>query len=216
MPTHDEPKADIPLAPPRNHYQWSRRGLAWKLFAYTFPVIVLIVSLTQVGVATLNYRQQLRAHLARAKITASLTAEALSKPVWNIDRSVIESQIKAIEQDENFRYARLLDENGDVLMELGRRPESSQVVVVQEPIMEPGGKNQIGRFLLVMSTEELRSGGLLSSRNRAGGHCHSSGRLHYHSAHHPGPPGQNPLATPASSHGQSRTKSLDQSGLERR
>jgi phosphoserine phosphatase RsbU/P len=134
-----------------------RRGLARKVFAFTFPVIALVVFLTQVGVAVINYREQLRTHLDRARLTATLTAEALARPVWNLDQPVFESQVRAIEQDDNFRHARLLDEKGRVLFQTGNTDPSSDTIEVRAPIKEPGGTNPIGEFILIMSTAELRS-----------------------------------------------------------
>ena len=132
-----------------------RRGLARKVFYRTFPVIFLIVLLTQVGVGLLNYRDQLRDAAARAELTARLTAEALARPLWNLDRPVFESQIRAIERDHSFRHALLLDEKGGQLFTLGQDPGSSRSLRASAPILEPNGKNRIGRFVLVVSTSHL-------------------------------------------------------------
>ena len=136
---------------------WAGRGLAWKFFACTFPFIFLVVLGTQIVLAWLNYQDQLASHLARARLTASLTAEALSKPLWNLDRAVYQSQIRAIAQDENFRQAVLRDENGKELFRLGENTTEDQVVQVTRQIKDPGDKGKaIGSFKLIVSTKSLR------------------------------------------------------------
>lgn len=135
---------------------WVKGGLAWKVFAYTFPVISLVVLATQIAVGWLNYQEQLATHDARARLTAGLMAEALSKPMWNLDEAVYQAQIKAIAQDASFRAAILRDEKGKILFRLGDTQAGGHQIEVDQPIKDPGGKEVIGRFRLVMSTESLR------------------------------------------------------------
>ena len=136
---------------------WSHRGLAWKVFAYTFPFIFLVVLGTQIVLAWINYQDRLASHTARTRLTASLTAEALSKSLWNLDSAVYKSQIRAIAQDENFRQAVLWDENGKELFRLGEDTPGRQVIEVTRQIKDPGNKDtDIGKFRLVISTKALR------------------------------------------------------------
>ncbi|MFH1138330.1 MAG: SpoIIE family protein phosphatase [Pseudomonadota bacterium] len=137
-----------------------KRGLAWKVFALTFPVIFVIVLTTQLGVGWINYREQMAIHVARAKVIADLTAEALSKPLWNLDQAVYESQIKAISQDDNFRGATLWDERGNILFQLGQAPDDGHFIEASESIKGPQGREIIGRFQVVMSTKSLGAGAL--------------------------------------------------------
>lgn len=152
--TTTEPKPNPgPATQPRQVL--ARRGLAWKIFKLTFPLIFLIVLITQVGVGYLDYLSRLETYHERAELTARLTAEALSRPVWNLDRSVFESQIRAIERDNSFRHARLLDEKGNVIFALGAKPQGSRVIAASAPVLEPGGGSRIGAFELYISTEQL-------------------------------------------------------------
>ncbi|MCB2186889.1 MAG: SpoIIE family protein phosphatase [Deltaproteobacteria bacterium] len=132
-----------------------KQGLARKVFYATFPVIFGIVLLTQLAVGYLNYQEQWEFNASRAQLTARLTAAALARPVWNLDRPVFEAQIRAIERDETFRYALLLDEKGAKLFELGAQPTDGRFIKVSTPVMEPGGQSHLGEFVLVVSTAHL-------------------------------------------------------------
>lgn len=134
---------------------FNRRNLAWKIFTFTFPFIFLIVLATQVGVAYMNYLGQLEAYRDRAELTADLTAEALSRPVWNLDRSVFTSQVQALANDNSFLHARLVDETGQVLFELGQKAQSSSIIEAVRPIQDPEGRQVIGRISLTISTAHL-------------------------------------------------------------
>ncbi len=131
------------------------RGLAWKTFRFTFPVILFIVLATQFCVGYFDYLDQIETYTNRTRLIAQLTAEALSRPVWNLDRSVFKSQIRAIAHDAGFRHARLIDDKGRLLFQLGRKPASSRVIRVMVPVAAPGGGKPIARFELYMSSQRL-------------------------------------------------------------
>ena len=153
------PSSSSNLDPAENRLGiWARKGLAWKFFAYTFPFICLVVLGTQIVLAWLNYQDRLATHLARTRLTASLTAEALSKSLWNMDSAVYKSQIRAISQDDNFVQATLWDEKGKELFRLDRKDTENGDVKVTRQIKDPGNKDaSIGKFQLVVSTKSLRN-----------------------------------------------------------
>lgn len=132
------------------------RGLTWKVFAYTFPMIAAIVLLTQATVGYFSFRERLTGFEARSGVIARLTAQALSRPLWNLDRPVFQAQMAAVAQDANFLYARLTGERGQVLLELGTPPaDPDRAVSISAPVMDPTGASRIGAFQLAMSTAHL-------------------------------------------------------------
>ena len=131
-----------------------KTGLARRVFSQTFPVISVIVLATQFGLGLLNYHGQLASHAARAELTANLITNPLAKAVWNMDQAMYASQLKAIAQDANFRWAGLWDEKGKQLFMLGQMP-NRRLIRVDKPLIAPGGSEVIGRFSLVMSTESV-------------------------------------------------------------
>lgn len=131
-------------------------ALASRLMLRTFPVIAVVVLLTQAAIAWLEYRDRSYQLANRASVVAGLTAEALSRPLWTLDRATYAAQVEAAARDPAFRFARILDEQGQPVLTVGEAPESNALHAVAE-IADPRGGQIIGRFELVMSRDELRA-----------------------------------------------------------
>ncbi len=133
------------------------RSLAVKLFAATFPVMVLAVMATQAAVGWLEYHTKLTALETRTRLLASLTVQAIERPLWTTDHAVYRAQIAALASDPAFVYARLDDEQGALLDERGHRPTAAGgTIAVSLPVPDPMGGTALGRFQLVMSKAELK------------------------------------------------------------
>lgn len=136
------------------------RGLALKMFVTTMPVVVLAVLLTQLAVGWLNYGARLDALAARADLMATLTAQAIARPLWNLDRPIYQAQVEALASDPGFVMARVFDEAGQVvLVRKAEAPQSAGTVLARKPIADPSGAGgRIGEFELVLSKAELEQG----------------------------------------------------------
>lgn len=136
------------------------RGLAVKMFATTLPVLVLAVFLTQLAVGWINYRARLNALEARADLIATLTAQAIARPLWNLDRAIYQAQVAALASDPGFIQARVFDETGKVVLTEGDDPaENVGTVQARKPVADPSGTGgRIGEFELVLSKAELERG----------------------------------------------------------
>lgn len=133
------------------------RSLGAKLLLRTFPVVALVVLLTQAGVAWVIWTDQRRDLVLHATMVADLTAEAIARPLWYFDRSVFEPQVRAIARDPDFRYSRVFDDRGIVLFEAGDRAalDADDVVVIKRDVVEPGEQRLVGRLEVVLGTSSL-------------------------------------------------------------
>ncbi|KYO51431.1 SpoIIE family protein phosphatase [Tistrella mobilis] len=133
-----------------------KRSLAAKLFRRTLPVVMLIVLLIQGSIAWITWTDQRRALERRAGVLTDLTAAAIATPLWYLDRTVFEPQVEALVSDRGFRYARVLDDNDEMLFETGTPPEpGSGAITVSRTIIEPQGHIKVGTLEVAFATGEL-------------------------------------------------------------
>ncbi|MBF0304306.1 MAG: SpoIIE family protein phosphatase [Alphaproteobacteria bacterium] len=132
-----------------------RRTLARKVFLATVPVVALVVLLTQLAIGLQRHDQQWAALEARATQVARLTAEAVSRPLWTLDRPIFESQLRAIERDPAFLGARILDEDGKAVFEHGDPSFETDALRARADIPDPTSAGTLGRVEVVLSTAEL-------------------------------------------------------------
>ncbi len=135
----------------------SGRSLAVKVFAATLPVVVVAVLATQLTVAWINHSARLDALTARAELVATLTAQAIARPLWNLDRAVYQAQVAAVGSDPGFFMARVFDDSGQVAFQVGAEPAAGiPTIRARQPIPDPSGPGgRIGEFELVLSKAEL-------------------------------------------------------------
>lgn len=148
-------KAPQAAAEVEKHDLSGQRRLAVRVMLLTFPVVAVIVLLTQGALAWLDYQERAEQLTTRASMIAELTAEALERPLWMMDRSIYTAQVRALEQDPAFLSGRILDAGGEELLAIGTTRAHDALVVRQE-IISPQGE-AIGTFELVMSRQELSS-----------------------------------------------------------
>lgn len=134
-------------------------SLAHTLFLRIYPVIAVVVLVTQIGIAWVNYRDQLHLYTERADLMAAITASSIARPEWSASPQVYHRQMEALTLDPAFRSATLRDANGTVLMTLGetRRARSFELISAQADLVAAPGTAPLGRLTLSISAEDLRS-----------------------------------------------------------
>jgi sigma-B regulation protein RsbU (phosphoserine phosphatase) len=158
---------DVPTGEPGTMRPGALRGaargrdldsLAHTLFLRIYPVIAVVVLVTQIGIAWVNYRDQLHLYSERADLMASLAARAIARPDWSASPEIYRRQVEALSLDPAFRSATLRDAAGTVLMSFGdQKPgRGFERITAQADIpAEPGAAAQ-GRLTLAISAEGLR------------------------------------------------------------
>ncbi len=137
------------------------RGLAVKVSAATLPIVVAAILATQLAVGWINYAARLDALAARAELVATLTAQAIARPLWNLDQAIYQAQVRAVGSDPAFVMARIMDESGQITFQYGEEPALDlPVITARQPIADPSGPDpshlgRIGEFQLVLSKAEL-------------------------------------------------------------
>ncbi|KQP42539.1 serine/threonine protein phosphatase [Methylobacterium sp. Leaf104] len=158
---------DVPTAEPGSMRPGALRGsaqgrdldsLAHTLFLRIYPVIAVVVLVTQIGIAWVNYRDQLHLYTERADLMASLTAKAIAGPDWSASPQVYRRPMEALTLDPAFRAATLRDATGNVVMTLGevRRGRSFEEITARADLAGAPGGAPVGRLTLSISAEALR------------------------------------------------------------
>ncbi|TXM87360.1 serine/threonine protein phosphatase, partial [Methylobacterium sp. WL122] len=82
-------------------------SVAYTLFLRIYPVIAMVVLLTQAAIAWVNYNDQYRLYTERAEVMATLVAASIAQPGWNRDPARSRAALDALTRDPAFRYAAL-------------------------------------------------------------------------------------------------------------
>ena len=130
-----------------------RRRVGTRIFVWTFPAIAVVVLIAQGAVAWITYATQRESLEQRVDIIADLTAEAIARPVWYLDPTLFKPQVEAIARDDDFRFARVLNDNGAVLFEVGDPAalHASETLSVDRPITLAEQDREVGRLQIAMS-----------------------------------------------------------------
>jgi serine phosphatase RsbU (regulator of sigma subunit) len=158
---------DVPGAEPSSMRPGALRGsaqgrdldsLAHTLFLRIYPVIAVVVLVTQIGIAWVNYHDQFRLYTERAGLMASLTAKAIASPAWSASPEVYRRPMEALTLDPAFRAATLRDAAGTVVMTLGepKRGRTFEQITTQADLVAVPGEAPAGRLTLSISAEDLR------------------------------------------------------------
>ncbi|WP_082483896.1 SpoIIE family protein phosphatase [Methylobacterium sp. Leaf87] len=133
-------------------------SLAHTLFLRIYPVIAVVVLVTQIGIAWVNYSDQIRLYTERAKLLAALTASAVARPDWSTRPEIYRHQVQALTLDPAFRAVVLRNAAGAVVMSLGDMPRgrSWDMVVAQADLSLPSEPKPVGHLTLAISAEALR------------------------------------------------------------
>ncbi|WP_264049598.1 PP2C family protein-serine/threonine phosphatase [Methylobacterium flocculans] len=158
---------DVPTAEPGTARPGALRGaargrdldtLAHTLFLRIYPVIAVVVLVTQIGIAWVNYRDQFHLYTERANLMAALTAKAIARPDWTASPEVYRRQMEALTLDRALRAATLRDADGAVLVSLGeaRHGRAFERITAGADLVAAPGSAPLGHLTLSISAEDLR------------------------------------------------------------
>lgn len=133
-------------------------SLPHTLFLRIYPVIGLLLLLTQAAVAWVNYNDQLRLYAGRAHLLASLTATAIARPDWDRRPEAFDGQLRALATEPAFRHATLRDANGRIVGTAGAAPQGREwsALTATTDLTLPGLDRPVGSLAVTLSTRELR------------------------------------------------------------
>ena len=134
--------------------------LARRLFLLSFPMVAIVLLLLQMLSGWIQYRQQQENLENQATAIARLTAAAIAQPLWVFDRQIYEAQVRAISSDDQFIYARILDDAGEVIYFHGDEAHgitghNRDVLMLSFPVLEPFSERAFAHFELTWSTASL-------------------------------------------------------------
>lgn len=134
-------------------------SLAHTLFLRIYPVIAIVVLVTQVGIAWVNYTDSLRLYTERANLLVTLTAQAIARPGWSERPDVYTTQIQALTLDPAFCFVRAWNAEGGLVMSIGEMPSGRSIELIRASaaVTVAERAEPVGRLTLGLSTEALRS-----------------------------------------------------------
>ncbi|MFE1603079.1 SpoIIE family protein phosphatase [Methylobacterium sp. ID0610] len=133
-------------------------SLAHTLFLRIYPVIAVVVLLTQAGIACVNYTDQLRLYGERANLLAGVTAAALARADGIRAPDSASAPLQALSLDPAFRYAALRDAEGHLVASAGEMPRKRSFDLIQASadLAGPGEGRPSGTLTIALSAEDLR------------------------------------------------------------
>lgn len=133
-------------------------SLAHTLFLRIYPVIAIVVLVTQIGIAWVNYSDQIRLYTERANLLAALTASAVARPDWSAQPEIYRHQVQALALDPAFRAVILRDASGAVVTTLGDMPRGRawDLVIAQADLVAAPEAKPVGHLTLAISAGTLR------------------------------------------------------------
>lgn len=132
------------------------RRLRDKLFLFTFPVVAGIVVVAALVAGRISYEHQRHEIEGRAAALANVLAQALARPVWNLDEPAYREQLRALQNDPAFLQARLEDDRGELLFELRTAVDRDEGLDATADIRDPAGQRVIGRLEITLSLDPLQ------------------------------------------------------------
>ncbi|WP_019906171.1 SpoIIE family protein phosphatase [Methylobacterium sp. 77] len=133
-------------------------SLAHTLFLRIYPVIAFVVLATQIGIAWVNYNDSLRLYTDRANLLVTLTAQAIARPDWSDRPDIYTAQVQALALDPAFRFVRVWNAAGNLVMSLGDMPSGRSIELIRAStdITVAGRAKPVGSLTLGLSAEALR------------------------------------------------------------
>lgn len=133
------------------------QSLSRRLFVRLFPVLALVLLGIQLLNGWIQYQSQLSALKTKADAIALLTAAAIAQPLWVFDRQIYEGQIRALDIDNEFVYARILDDHGREIFSYGNTSSPSRhLLILSLPVREPFQERTFAAFELGWSLQGLQ------------------------------------------------------------
>jgi phosphoserine phosphatase RsbU/P len=133
-------------------------SLPHTLFLRIYPVIGALLLLTQLGIAWVNYTDQLRLYDDRAHLLARLTAASIARPDWARSAEAYGGPLKALSAEPAFRHAILRDADGHLVGTAGAPPSARgwSTLSATADLPGPGLGHASGSLTVTFSTRELR------------------------------------------------------------
>ncbi|ACA16272.1 protein serine/threonine phosphatase [Methylobacterium sp. 4-46] len=132
-------------------------SLAHTLFLRIYPVIAVVVLLTQIGIALVSYLDQLRLYGERASLLAGITAAALARPGLAGAPEALAGPLRALALDPAFRSAALRDPEGRLIASAGETPRRAfDLIQASADVASPGDGRAGGTLTVALSAESLR------------------------------------------------------------
>jgi signal transduction histidine kinase/CheY-like chemotaxis protein len=127
-------------------------GLRTRMVLVISVVLVVIIGLQSLLGMLRERDRQIQALQLQAEILAGLQATALALPLWNINASQIEAQLRGLAADPNFSAAVVTDYAGAASTSIGD-PATPDTIHTAIEIMNQG--QRLGRFDLYMSRARI-------------------------------------------------------------
>lgn len=134
-------------------------SVAYTLFLRIYPVIAVVVLMTQAAIAWVNYNDQYRLYTERAEVMVTLVAASIAQPGWNHDPARFRGALDALTRDPAFRYAALHDASGRTVVAAGQMPRTRpwELAHVSADLVPAGSAQAAGSLTVVLSTAALRA-----------------------------------------------------------
>lgn len=146
------------FALPKKAMHLARNGLVSQFLLYTVPLVACVVLGTQFVTGYISLQEREEALISHGRTLARLQADALSRPLWNLDENMVISIMEAVTTDPDFVSASVHDDTDAVVFERAlRQVPADQSHTFEIPIVMPvdGGAREVGRLMLTFSTERL-------------------------------------------------------------
>ncbi len=133
-------------------------SLAHTLFLRIYPVIGLVLLITQCAIAFINYEDTVRIRTDQAASLARVTADTIARPRWMSDPSSLRA-LRAVTAAPDVRRAVLRDAAGRVIAVQGEEvsPKAWGMITVAAPIAPDGQAAPEGSLTLFVLGEDFRS-----------------------------------------------------------
>lgn len=133
-------------------------SLPHTLFLRIYPVIGALLLLTQLGIAWVNYTDQLRLYDGRAQLLARMTAAAIARPDWARSAEAYGGPLKALGAEPAFRHVILRDAEGHSVATAGTPPSGRgwSNLSATADLSVPGLPRPAGSLTVTFSTQDLR------------------------------------------------------------
>lgn len=132
-------------------------SLSRRLLVRLFPVLAMVLLGIQLLNGWIQYQSQMSALKTKADAIALLTAAAIAQPLWVFDRQIYEGQIRALNIDDEFVYARIVDDQGQEIFSYGdTASDSRHLYILSLPVSEPFQERTFAAFELGWSLQGVQ------------------------------------------------------------
>jgi signal transduction histidine kinase/CheY-like chemotaxis protein len=135
-----------------------RRRLLWRISFRVLPITFVIVFAIQILMVYFTDTQNFASLKTRVDLLAHLQARALQSPMWNMDTTLIDTMIRALDQDPDFIKVEVVNTKGEVAWQHSRvRDPGQRPVFASTPIIFNDGmlEKELGEIKVYLSSDSL-------------------------------------------------------------